>query len=575
MRLPLRTLFLLLPVWVAMPAKADYTPDFSTGVMPAGVAVANESGFNPADSYYRHGWTADGWTLERFGTRGYVLMAPSHTAEAEPKAMRSVLTLPPYEVTEQTWLRWSACSMVPKLPESYAVEIRAEGSDKAETVLTVDAENADWTTRMIPLARYAGKKCAVSFVCTSVNRYEFMLDKIALTEPKAPQWSGTNTTPGYGDLSGTEISGKITNFGAPAEVSAVLVLDANGVETGRQEVERAIGTAESLDFAVKGAAQKDIRTKYTVSLLMADGTKTDIKDLAGSYFSSTFTRRHLVDKGTGMWCNNCPTGTVQLEGLQRRFGSSVIPVETHANPDVLVNPGYFSALKFYGIPAFRMDRNSRNNNAFKDMEPFYDVPANHEVVFEKVSLAGPDLLSLRVVVRHPETETATFRLGYVITADFSSDTYYQQNSTYGVSGERFYFLPTVIPGDMVDFGHVSVTSEHAFDGIGATSTYTADGMSHSVYEFTVQRPELLADFRNATAVAYALNDADGVVLNASSASLDKDFDFSGVEDIAAPDNTQTDGPVEYYTLQGIRIANPAQGVFIRRQGNKSSKIILK
>lgn len=43
---------------------------------------------------------------------------------------------------------------------------------------------------------------------------------------------------------------------------------------------------------------------------------------------------------------------------------------------------------------------------------------------------------------------------------------------------------------------------------------------------------------------------------------------SGVSDVAA-DN---DAPVEYFNLQGIRVANPENGIFIRRQGNKATKV---
>ena len=41
--------------------------------------------------------------------------------------------------------------------------------------------------------------------------------------------------------------------------------------------------------------------------------------------------------------------------------------------------------------------------------------------------------------------------------------------------------------------------------------------------------------------------------------------------IGAGDNA---APVEYYNLQGIRIDNPANGIFIRRQGSKAQKIVL-
>lgn len=46
---------------------------------------------------------------------------------------------------------------------------------------------------------------------------------------------------------------------------------------------------------------------------------------------------------------------------------------------------------------------------------------------------------------------------------------------------------------------------------------------------------------------------------------------SSVNEIAADENA----PVEYYNLQGVRVANPANGLFIVKQGNKVSKRIIK
>lgn len=45
---------------------------------------------------------------------------------------------------------------------------------------------------------------------------------------------------------------------------------------------------------------------------------------------------------------------------------------------------------------------------------------------------------------------------------------------------------------------------------------------------------------------------------------------TGIEDIEA-----SEAAVEYYNLQGIRVANPENGIYIRRQGNKVTKVYVK
>lgn len=54
---------------------------------------------------------------------------------------------------------------------------------------------------------------------------------------------------------------------------------------------------------------------------------------------------------------------------------------------------------------------------------------------------------------------------------------------------------------------------------------------------------------------------------------------TGVEDIAVESAddaaTTADAPVEWYTLQGVRVENPGAGLYIRRCGNKATKHLLK
>lgn len=46
---------------------------------------------------------------------------------------------------------------------------------------------------------------------------------------------------------------------------------------------------------------------------------------------------------------------------------------------------------------------------------------------------------------------------------------------------------------------------------------------------------------------------------------------TGIEAVANDENA----PVEYYNLQGVRVANPENGLYIKRQGNKAVKVIVK
>jgi hypothetical protein len=37
----------------------------------------------------------------------------------------------------------------------------------------------------------------------------------------------------------------------------------------------------------------------------------------------------------------------------------------------------------------------------------------------------------------------------------------------------------------------------------------------------------------------------------------------------------SNAPVEYFNLQGVRVANPTSGLYIRRQGTTTAKVLVK
>lgn len=51
--------------------------------------------------------------------------------------------------------------------------------------------------------------------------------------------------------------------------------------------------------------------------------------------------------------------------------------------------------------------------------------------------------------------------------------------------------------------------------------------------------------------------------------------FSNTPTGIAGISSDVDAPVEYYNLNGMRVYEPADGIFIRRQGSKVSKVVLK
>lgn len=106
---------------------------------------------------------------------------------------------------------------------------------------------------------------------------------------------------------------------------------------------------------------------------------------------------------------------------------------------------------------------------------------------------------------------------------------------------------------------VSTASYYAF-GTFAALTYGGDaenagwgvddGYKYTQIEVTIGEREYTITFYQPNNVSYT----------------------SGVNDLTVDD---ANGDVEYFNLQGIRVKNPANGIYIRRQGNRVSKVLVK
>lgn len=53
----------------------------------------------------------------------------------------------------------------------------------------------------------------------------------------------------------------------------------------------------------------------------------------------------------------------------------------------------------------------------------------------------------------------------------------------------------------------------------------------------------------------------------------QEIDFSGIDGVESDECS--DAPVEYYNLQGMKVENPTSGIYIRRQGSKTSKVFIR
>jgi hypothetical protein len=192
-----------------------------------------------------------------------------------------------------------------------------------------------------------------------------------------------------------------------------------------------------------------------------------------------------------------------------------------------------------------------------------------------------------------DTEAGTLTIEYAASAC----TYF-----YGTSGYEYgdWFTLPIIPVEdetgaivvtMPDFlssgntFHVNVdaegvaTTDISSDGVVGKAQYSVDGVKRW-YLFNYNYygcPAYDSTFRYITLNLMTATTSDYyyfylyIYLPSDESASEGEGDTSSISNIAVDANA----PVEYFNLQGVRVANPENGLFIRRQGNKATKVLVK
>ena len=188
-----------------------------------------------------------------------------------------------------------------------------------------------------------------------------------------------------------------------------------------------------------------------------------------------------------------------------------------------------------------------------------------------------DVENKKVYARFKESRDyvlySQFRIYYEITGEFLLYDFGNINNPEQIWQNSYY-----------PQGPLSVTAEKiTIDGVDRNCYaigqngeygYIIEGIGYDGYGYDQNAGDLIGQFPSFVAgtdelpIFKAYKNAEGKTIYTTGDAANV---FNGVESIEADNNA----PVEYYNLQGINVANPSNGIFIKVQGNKATKIIVK
>lgn len=479
--------------------------------------------------------------------------------------------------------------------------------------------DGDWTHATLDLSKWAGRTVYISFVNRNTDKEILCLNNVEvycenfveLTASSSPYVSSADYTV---DVLATGVADPASH---PGEWTMTF---ADGVTSSSLSFP-ALAVGESFATSFSSEIASEETRQWTVSITDAAGEQLAVA--FGTVARAAFTpeKRVLFEDCTGMSCGNCVGGIYVIEELEAdpNMEGRVIPVGVHlssfADP-LACNHG--STLGFTAAPTFLIDRYDITGMSGIDMNA-YDPTREGTLAYRvaqrldawtplDVSVAGEWVrdendaivgINATATVRSAIALAAhSYRLGFILVENnVSNETWVQSNYASGLPYEsglngwtqlpeyvlnvRFQDVSRGLWGDLTGFegsipASLAAGQEASYDFyIPLPDTYATD--ARGVVTSPAIRPEycsVVATVIDASSLEVAnaaicpMSDVAGNKFN--TADLLREYEQSGIVEVAA------DGvEAEYFDLQGRRVANPANGLYIVRRGSAVEKILIR
>lgn len=294
-------------------------------------------------------------------------------------------------------------------------------------------------------------------------------------------------------------------------------------------------------------------------------------------------RNVVIEEFTSISCSACPVGYTSMEKIHEEYtDGSIIPVCIHVNipgKDPLTVSSFSNLVNKFtseGVPTSTINRSETVYPLYVDLietaENYLALPGLAQVTAEATLDRENSIVTVNTKTKFAFDYTdgnKQFILSYAITED-NVGPYNQKN---GYSG----YTEPVLGGWEKQPANVSLIYNDVARLLdryaGITGSVPAEIVGGEEYEFThdVKLTAAVEDPDNINLVVYLINRKTSEIENACTIKNVADAS-AGIESVV---NDDPNAPVEYFNLQGIRIDEPSNGVFIRRQGKNVSKVLVK
>lgn len=292
-----------------------------------------------------------------------------------------------------------------------------------------------------------------------------------------------------------------------------------------------------------------------------------------------YQRNVVIEEFTGTWCGFCPQGIVTMEALREKYtDGSVIPVAVHYNDPMAVD-SYFPITQAYSngnFPSAVINRSTMayiypTDDCVNDIELFKTYPAPATVTATAMFNEKKNgvIFNTKAAFSYDNDKASEdYILAFAVTEDNVGP--YEQNSNYpGTSLPGWGDKPAKVETIYNDVAR-QINSARGLLGTIPESVVAGQEYEYT-YELKFTADSKIEHWINLNAIVYLLNRKTGIVENAC---MVKAGDLAAIDNVFTDADADADAPVEYYNLQGIRVSEPAAGIYIRRQGSTAKVVAI-
>lgn len=360
-----------------------------------------------------------------------------------------------------------------------------------------------------------------------------------------------------------------------------------------------IGRRFDADLVIP-AQTENVNDRVEVKVTKVNGKENTSDNATASFMfgvvSQAPARQTVMEEMTCTKCGYCTRGYAALEYLKANY-PEFICISYHNNgqgtdPMTVGN----APVAYGGNPNAALNRSMINLDPYYGTQKYdYEVPIVGDILAQNaqitpwgisVNYSWEDDDNLTASVKAYNVlgfENKNYKIGYVLVADGLSGTTasWAQTNYYSTEAPRYVtelnnfcrggiYGKSTVPGLIFNDVAISTQGYTGVNGSVPTTLAAEEVVSHTqTWDLTKIKSGLIASKDKLRIVAFIL-DANGGIVNAAKVDVDKDF--SGVQEVSG---SVEDAPVEYFNLNGVKVSDPSNGIFIRRQGSKTEKVVVK